>query len=435
MFYLKRLYLIYLIIGLTFFNCINEISEKKLNSKWKFSKFDSNIHRNFNHNIHKLNNHNEKRRHSNLFTFRLTKKDLFLIIIINIIFFYLIFSDKHICLDNNMDMSLNINIETKLLTSPKKNCSEILNTSDIKFIDEEHRKTYLNHKSPPYIISYGGSGNTFLRLYIEYLTGFYTGSVYPSSGFLKDYHGFEGEGNVGSEVIAIKIHPINIDLNKFEQLLNGTPINIEKKILNTIPLEKNETAKVIYLIRNPWKATFALYNFKYFWHSKKRKEKISPHTSTILKRANSIKFQMRFFNDYFKLWASQVKFIHLHRKLSQNSNSKDFIIVKFEDLVNTDIKIKEQQIRRVLNFLINSDKLDTKKIIEKFLCFWEVGEDDFRMDSIHRKVSNEIKDKVLDINYLYNLFNDSIICKLWKSIEDEAIEFGYPIWRNITGGC
>ena len=61
------------------------------------------------------------------------------------------------------------------------------------------------HSLPPYLISFQGSGNTFTRLVLELITGFYTGSAMFNDRFLIRA-GFEGDKYCSDQVIAVKSH-------------------------------------------------------------------------------------------------------------------------------------------------------------------------------------------------------------------------------------
>ena len=57
---------------------------------------------------------------------------------------------------------------------------------------------------PPVLYSFQGSGNTWVRLLIEYATGKYTGSVYNDGSLLSI---LPGEHECSHRVVAIKAHP------------------------------------------------------------------------------------------------------------------------------------------------------------------------------------------------------------------------------------
>lgn len=54
------------------------------------------------------------------------------------------------------------------------------------------------------LVSYPGSGNTWLRYLIQQATGVYTGSIYTDYGLIKN--GFPAENVVDGSVIVVKTH-------------------------------------------------------------------------------------------------------------------------------------------------------------------------------------------------------------------------------------
>ena len=104
-------------------------------------------------------------------------------------------------------------------------------------------KTFGSRFSPTALMSFPGSGNTWLRHLIETATGFYTGSVYND----KDLHqnGFKGERlsvHKWNNLITIKIHNI----------FNCT----QCKLFSDIMKNANES-KCVILMRNPYDAFIA----------------------------------------------------------------------------------------------------------------------------------------------------------------------------------
>ena len=61
------------------------------------------------------------------------------------------------------------------------------------------------HNIPPYLVSFQGSGNTFTRLIIELITGYWTGSALPRDIFLVQA-GFNGDKHCDDTTIVIKTH-------------------------------------------------------------------------------------------------------------------------------------------------------------------------------------------------------------------------------------
>jgi hypothetical protein len=85
--------------------------------------------------------------------------------------------------------------DTDTIPSTARNCRSLY---DIRFLNEsEYRGIYL-------VYSYPGSGNTWVRLLMEELSGIFTGSSYHDSKILDT--GMLGEGQKLEHVIAVKYH-------------------------------------------------------------------------------------------------------------------------------------------------------------------------------------------------------------------------------------
>ena len=88
------------------------------------------------------------------------------------------------------------------------------------------------------LISFPGSGNSWVRQLLETSTGVYTGSIYCDHAYVEA--GMIGEGVRSGNVIAVKSHSCK---NTFEY------------------------TKLIYIVRNPLDAIFANFNRKVMRHS------------------------------------------------------------------------------------------------------------------------------------------------------------------------
>lgn len=99
------------------------------------------------------------------------------------------------------------------------------------------RRTFLPSQSPMVaLVSFQGSGNTWLRYLLEQSTGVFTGSIYCDTS-LKKF--FPGEYIVSGNVLAIKTH-----IPKSHQVPVGVQNNLKRKFYD----------KAILLVRNPFDA-------------------------------------------------------------------------------------------------------------------------------------------------------------------------------------
>ena len=100
---------------------------------------------------------------------------------------------------------------------------------------------------PALLYSFPGSGNTWVRLLLDYATGIYTGSVYTDEKLLRV---LPGEAKCDSTVLAIKAHP---HLHSFEDLTNISSSSIDKCAKSALP----QFRRAILLIRDPFNAIFS----------------------------------------------------------------------------------------------------------------------------------------------------------------------------------
>lgn len=128
-----------------------------------------------------------------------------------------------------------------------KPSEDVHNNKNAKWCSE---RTFLDRSSPLVaLVSFHGSGNTWLRYMLEQASGIFTGSIYCDTG-LKSL--FPGEFVASGNVIAIKTHHADTRaLPKDVQLSTG----------------KEKYHKAILLVRNPFDALVSEANRR--WNSKR----------------------------------------------------------------------------------------------------------------------------------------------------------------------
>jgi len=118
------------------------------------------------------------------------------------------------------------------------NSSGILNVP--KHYQVCKKMSFREHGHAVALISFPGSGNSWVRQLLETTTGVYTGSVYCDGAYIEA--GMIGEGVRSENVIAVKSHRCNDACN-------------------------SDFSKVIYIVRNPLDTIFAEFNRKMTLHS------------------------------------------------------------------------------------------------------------------------------------------------------------------------
>eukprot|EP01084_Bolivina_argentea_P186183 320967_1 len=260
------------------------------------------------------------------------------------------------------------------------------------------RNTILQHKLPPFLISFGGSGNTFVRLLIEYITKIYTGSVYR--GEFKAL-GYVGSDYFSTETIVVKIHGNHFDISNINSDWNGS---------------------AIFLVRNPWDAMFALFNL---WAG--RSGHYNRHQNHIqLKGYQTAKFKNFLKRRCIKKWNKNFKVLNAIR-----TQNKSHIIVKFENIASPNIDVKTNEILKIIKYLYRKEYYAKNKDLFKYRinCLWNISKTDKRLKSIHRtKPTADQLNKTL----AFQLLDRKFICKLWAKMKPYTSEFGYYVWNNVS---
>lgn len=109
-------------------------------------------------------------------------------------------------------------------------------------------------KYPPHLLSFPGSGNSFVRLLIEYATGFYTGSMGMDDFEYLGDGGFVGERSCGLRLSALRAHPHFFDFlnGKLRFAHNNQRDKCKRGLVR-------EMKKIIMLVRNPYDALWSYY--------------------------------------------------------------------------------------------------------------------------------------------------------------------------------
>ncbi len=335
---------------------------------------------------------------------------------------------------NNQTINISFLQNTKLiLNEPCYSSNQ--NISLLPFYNDPQTKimrtTILKHISPPLLISCGGSGNTFTRLLIEYLTKIYTGSIY--TGEFKELQ-FVGSWYCVTETIVVKFHGEHMrdsNLNPFIQgkcLCGCTgnevnephPVNISIEEFEAINGKINNPA-AIFIIRNPWDVFFALYQY---WGGNKGGG--MRHKSHInLARFNVQDFRKEVSN-FANRWNKNIMAL---QKFKDTNTSH--LIITFENLVHKDYDIKTQEVLKIMKFLYRDEYYKEHQDLFKHRldCLWNISKTDQRLSGIHRDKPNE---KELNKTFAYKSMGVESICNVWNKLKPFAKPFGYSIYNNIS---
>ena len=255
--------------------------------------------------------------------------------------------------------------------------------------------------------SYPGSGNTFTRLGIEYITQYYTSSVYTDQGLVKA--GYKGESVKNTDhwnnVICIKIHP-------------GYTSNKHLFDMSIYTLADTLNIGSIFIQRHPYDALFTQFEWL---HSSINKElnMFTRHTAKVpidkfeneLIPKNHDKFLDQFVIKQFLSWDND--FENVESLLIDSKRMELFVDVLFENLVNVaNITAMTHEWVKIIEYLFDKEFLNTK--IEDII----VGKNNTNTNNNTNKNENEngLRYKIyfehlenmLNINNITNIENFQI---------------------------
>ena len=162
------------------------------------------------------------------------------------------------------------------LNCTDESCSNLLSTSDLKIFKQcaQHASKhgpidpgkckFMNGKDrqPIGLISFPGSGNTWVRGLLQQVTGFCTGSVYCDPDLRR--HGFVGENIATGSVLVIKTHRSSFIASKSH---SGK--------------SKSNLQQVVFIIRNPYDSIISERNRKLSQHISNNMDYVSSHVQTV----------------------------------------------------------------------------------------------------------------------------------------------------------
>lgn len=296
----------------------------------------------------------------------------------------------------------------------------LLSSSSSSSTTQANSKTDLNQKCIPFrnktlidiedmysrnitlLLSYPGSGNTWVRLLVESVTGILTGSVYTKDESLEQV--FEGENRCGLRLSAIKGHPFSFDpCGEYLCLTNGPKDSISKCKRGMIPNFK----KFIFVARSPIKSFIA--EFQRFL--------TNSHNGTGIQRLG--RYTIARFKGTCRMLAQELSYGWDNKvyPMMQRHSPHNFLVLKYENLVNKSTRMDE--LRRVpafLGFPVSEDRLE---------CAFALSES----DSVHRKSSITLESFKTNEDFKFQ-------CTIWNKIKYMSGNFSYPNpWpdMNCTG--
>lgn len=258
-------------------------------------------------------------------------------------------------------------------------CQAAYGTRD--FIPKEKRDQLLN-----VLWSFPGSGNTWVRLLIEYSSGYYSSSIYNDRALYKE---LPGESFwEGGQTIVVKLHP---------------------GLMVAYPLPKwLPTKKSVFLIRDPFHSMFSHFNIhRMRSHNLKIPLKHFRYDSWYQFSNHTVQ------NNYALHWKKT-----FNRYVNDHPDGAHF--VRYEDLVNPETRVST--LKLLMSFLeleVSEERLECAFLLS-------VKESIYR-GAVPAPASTQ---QFVTKDTVYS--DPEYVCKVWKSVGKYYKPHGYHAYNNIT---
>ena len=247
-------------------------------------------------------------------------------------------------------------------------CSEYLSTFDDRSrfcscLDSASRRNLIPHNSmckfisgtnrdPVALISFPGSGNTWVRGLLESITGICTGAVYCD--FSLRSQGFTGEYVRGGSVLVVKTHQNN-------------PIWTDDNL--KLESNKGKFGSAIFIVRNPLNALIAEWNRKVANNFTIATSNLNSHTEIVGKEwFGENKLWEEFLLRQANRWRAMIRNWVIKRQ------QHPVLVVKYESLKNEPI----EQSKRMLDFLgVSYSDLQLESLLSEVKTFHRNHSHDF----------------------------------------------------------
>eukprot|EP01083_Nonionella_stella_P004939 14434_1 len=336
-------------------------------------------------------------------------------------------------------------------------CSNVMNTK-IHLFDtqsDECAQTF-NYcdQNTPFLLSYGGSGNTVTRLIISYITDIYSGSIYRDD-LLR--HILKGESRCGdqggNEIVVIKAHPEHFQPNKLiaffegncsltDCVCNGHKHTMSPALVQTTNDDYTVPSfNAIFILRDPWKSIWSLYQYGFGSGCAKHNDQ-SVHMQHIYttstaecpiasdKLWNATRFGLHLWKGRwsFRHWLHTFSIMHIMKQYN-----KTYIKIKFENLVHKKASIAIREMNKITEYLYLDEyyKAHKMRLMRKMECLVTVymKRDLKRFKAVHRRKARLSRNQVT-MDHAYHSVGVKTICSIWNHIGRFATHYGYQIWNN-----
>eukprot|EP01083_Nonionella_stella_P168616 569791_1 len=330
------------------------------------------------------------------------------------------------------------------LSPPPESCPNITNIYDNSKVlpPNKTQQLHVKYDLPLYLFSTGGSGNTWMRVLLEYITGISTGAAF---GDPKYNTIFNRDMICKNNVLVCKAHPIwfYVQVPPVEWKPDGL---WEGKKTEHI----HEADGLVWIIRNPWYCMWSLYQLRASDYVHSGEIDISDFDADhfymdVYMGAREISLVEK-----WKLQFTIAEVLLSDAKRKWNNDTSRIVQIKYEKIVNEPTRVNEML--KVINHLYvnvssNGLRLPGNKtisydeLINRIECafMYKTNEGTF-----HRS-HNDTGRSIVTLEYAYMALGEEKICKIWHSLKEHAQPLGYTqlfvdkfrceekgYWHNIT---
>jgi hypothetical protein len=272
----------------------------------------------------------------------------------------------------------------------------------------------------PLLLSFAGSGNTWVRLLIEYATGIFSGSTDASDKALAN--DFIGERHCNKHTVVIKAHPPSLQYNQSVDPTDSTKVRSYATLVEELQRRKcadgdlHQFTRFVFLVRDPYAAIFAEVN----------RELTSSHSSAItvedFLKKNWHQLIVQEAVDYQRSWNNFLSGIVKSNIAGKNGN-QNMHIVRYEQLIDPVNRYVElYKATRFVNSLRSASNGGgdfREPSLERLECAFSMSD----VSTVHRTKSAES----MTAARLYR--NKTLVDELWEYIKDFAVFAGYLKYR------
>jgi hypothetical protein len=267
--------------------------------------------------------------------------------------------------------------------------------------DPRKEKDTRRYLSPPtargtaLLYSFPGSGNTWLRLLLDWSTNVYSGSVYNDKSL---FGILPGEKHCDSSVSVVKAHP---HLQSFKDFTSVEHLPKKCAALH-LPVKK-----IIFLIRDPYDA---------IWSEFQRKRARGRHNQGLSKRIFHQPAMVHRWKSVYRDLAQ--KYVAQFQEVDKfRANGAEVLVVRFEELANLTRRV--DVLERAIRFLSLEQRRDAS-------CAFALAESPVAHRSIERLKKKRRRSGTAEYmtkNDAYS--NKTHVCNIWKVLGKFASENGY----------